>query len=102
KHHSFNEEREWRLVYEIPAVRPGMGPPEELRFRAGRLFVVPYLELSLPCEEGLWKAQVLHIASVRHGPTHTGPEAKAGLQSLLWARGYRDTEVLASEAPLRR
>src|SRR5262249_48878678 len=41
KHHSFEEEREWRLISQpIPLAH------DKMRYRAGRGLVVPYFELS--------------------------------------------------------
>lgn len=102
KHPSFAEEKEWRIVWDIPAWKPGIGPHTlDLRFRAGRLFMVPYVEIELPTSEGIWREQVAQIETVRYGPTPNPVEAREALSLLLWRTGYARVSVLGSEAPLR-
>lgn len=104
KHPSFEEEREWRLVYYLEDEHSGLDFTSfRASFRPGKQFVIPYMELDLPTKDGLWDDQVLHLASVRFGPCANPSEACYSLRWLLWRYGYADTDtaICGSQAPLR-
>lgn len=93
KHPSFQEEREWRLFGGLAMPRAmypaeGAGP---LRFRAARLAVAPYVEVSLSLES---------IQSIRIGPGANAAAREAGIRTLLAANGCT-AEVVRSDSPLR-
>jgi hypothetical protein len=82
------------LVYEIPAVRPAWGLRRSYVFRAGRHFVVPYLELPLPCEEDLWKAQVLHCQRPSRAHPHAARHVRSG------SAYVSETQLTAAPTPV--
>jgi hypothetical protein len=53
KHASFSEEREWRLI--------SSPNPKDLKFRAGRSGIIPYVEIALPkhCLAEIWQGPTL-------------------------------------------
>ena len=104
KHPSFEEEREWRLVYYLEDEHSGLDFTSfRASFRPTDHFVIPYMELSLPTKDGLWDEEILYLSSVRSGPSANPTEVCYSLRWLLWSRGYSDTEttICESHAPLR-
>lgn len=107
KHPSFAEEREWRLILHLDLAgdRRRQLRPESLgiRYRSAGRFVVPYVERSPQTMDGRWEEPILHLASVRHGPTSSPDEAREGLEWLLWSHGYGTdrTAILGSDTRLR-
>jgi hypothetical protein len=90
KHPAFQEEREWRVVNWVS------DDSERIRFRSVRGELRPYVELSLEDSDGR-----LPLRSVVCGPTTDRNRGVEAVTLLLKGRGYRHTEVVASQVPFR-
>jgi hypothetical protein len=104
KHPTFEEEREWRLVYYLEDEHSGLDFTSfRASFRPGNQFVIPYIDVDLPTRDGLWDSQILHLASVRFGPSANPGEACYSLRWLLWRHGYSEsvTTTCGTQVPLR-
>lgn len=104
KHPTFQEEREWRLIYCLEDDHSGFDYTSwRATFRASDRFIVPYMEVELPTKPGALDKDLLHLESVRIGPTANPEEARYALTWMLWRYGYSDTEtsVRSSDTPLR-
>jgi len=104
KHPTFEEEREWRLVYHLEDEHSGLDFTSfRAAFRPGDQFVIPYMKVDLPTNDGPLDNEVLRLASVRVGPSASPSEACYSLRWLLWRYGYSDTDtsICSSQAPLR-
>jgi hypothetical protein len=86
KHAAFSEEAEWRLIV------MGLLGEVAVRFRAGRLGVIPYVELPLPEKA---------IAEVVVGPGENRQLRTQGVERLLAEHGMHDAVVRQSETPFR-
>lgn len=97
KHPSFEEENEWRVVYE----RSSDAHPLEVQHRVSKGLFIPYVALKLPAAVGKM-AEHLPISEVRCGPS-SDPELKQfGVQKLLRSSGiFRGVDVSGSNSPLR-
>ncbi len=84
KHSTFSDEDEWRLIY-LPA-------EETIKYRAGHLGIIPYIEIDLPDGKS-------NVVSIRIGPTVQPELARKALDML--ATGYQHIEILSSVIPLR-
>jgi hypothetical protein len=89
KHHSFSEEKEWRLV-SVP-----LG--ERARFRRGRFSFLPYLDFSLDIDGRV------PISEIVIGPT---PEPELSNDAIMWMLHAYDyppssVQITHSEAPFR-
>lgn len=96
KHKTFQEEQEWRLIY---------SPTEDahssqIKFRSGRLGIIPYTEIGLPECEGDGQRGILPIVSVRIGPT-AQPKLERKALGMLTRDMYPNLEFLDSAIPLR-
>ncbi|HUY24964.1 MAG TPA: DUF2971 domain-containing protein, partial [Candidatus Saccharimonadales bacterium] len=97
KHPAFEEEREWRIVYQ----RATDATPLDLKFRPTEGFFVPYVELELPEPTGV-RAGTLPARHINHGPSRDGARTRVGLDQLLRSLpDFADIEVRGSLAPLR-
>lgn len=92
----FSPEAEWRIAY--PRYSFPVFNPNRVSFRNSEGLVVPYIKVPLPRDEN----GRLRIASVTCGPTRHEDRRRHGVIALLQALKLTDTEVLESEAPLRR
>jgi hypothetical protein len=92
KHPAFHEEKEWRIVIQDP-------PLAEMKFRAGRSDVKPYLELRpAPAEDSI----KLPLKRVVLGPTlRDDDELKETIGLMLERYGYQDVLVASSGIPFR-
>lgn len=104
KHPAFEEEREWRLVYNLEDEHSGFDLTSlRANFRPSDQFVTPYMEVDLPTKMGRWDKEILHLRSVRCGPSANPSEACYSLRWMLWSYGYSEPEttICRSRAPLR-
>jgi hypothetical protein len=90
KHPGFEEEKEFRLV--TGPLQPGCPKP---KFRAGKVGIVPYVELGSPT------GPRLPVKKIRQGPTADQLSAKRGIEMLLRDLEYTDVAVCVSDIPLR-
>lgn len=96
KHPAFEEEREWRIVYQ----RTTDSAPLGLRFRPKMGFLVPYVELALPEPTGVG-AGIMPVRHINHGPS-SDPRSREGVRMFLESQShYSEVEVMGSLAPLR-
>jgi hypothetical protein len=90
KHPSFSEENEYRQIYQ-----PGTTELElDVKHRTGQFGLTPYVEIGM--ENGR-----LPIESITIGPCKEPDLEHTALDSLLFANGYEDVNVLYSAVPLR-
>ncbi len=95
KHEKFSAEKEWRIV----AYDDNHGYEKFLKFRDGRSFMVPYLEVPLrPDSTTTEKQEPVQIEEILIGPTPEPRLAKNAYE--LFKRDY-DTTVTSSEIPYR-
>ncbi len=98
KHHGFNVENEWRMIFV-----PSPASPVKPRYRARRDMLIPYyslkdLMLTIPTvNKDSWR---LPIRQVRIGPSRHRELNRACAQSLLIDNGY-NCPAVASETPYR-
>lgn len=97
KHPAFEEEREWRIVYQ----RTTDPTPLDRKVRPSEGFFVPYVALELPEPTGA-RAGKLPARHINHGPSRDGVRTRIGLNHLLASLpDFADIEVMGSLAPLR-
>lgn len=87
KHTSFRPEQEWRL-WTTRHKRD-----DDLQFRAGASYLIPYIAITLPLEEVLVECII--------GPTPNADLAKTALESLLASKGLTRVSVRVSDSPFR-
>jgi hypothetical protein len=91
KHHTFEEESEWRLISP-----PGSADPTRIRIRPGRSTLVPYIELSLPKTTGALRIERLVIGATPHPAL-----ARQATELLLRGCGIFGATVEQSGIPFR-
>lgn len=89
KHPKFAEEKEWRLVLKVER------DDADLRFRPGRSFLVPYVEVPLPTDDPPCLTEVII------GPCPYPREARSSVESLLSVQKFPNVNVLSSKIPFR-
>jgi hypothetical protein len=95
KHESFKEEGEWRLIYDFQRDND----VDLLKFRAGKGYPVPYLEMPLSLQrEGMPKSPLVEII---HGPTLHKELTSKSLELMLERENIEYVEVKSSNSPLR-
>lgn len=101
KHEAFREEREWRLL-------SVSGVEMEVRTRPRASGVVPYMDVAvnarLSGDHGPEYVAGAPLAKVVVGPTEMPDAQVAAVRDLLASRGmhgFRDVQVVTSEAPFR-
>eukprot|EP01093_Parvamoeba_rugata_P011324 TRINITY_DN310_c0_g1_i3.p1 TRINITY_DN310_c0_g1~~TRINITY_DN310_c0_g1_i3.p1 ORF type:complete len:363 (-),score=-2.43 TRINITY_DN310_c0_g1_i3:1353-2441(-) len=95
KHCSFREEGEWRLIYDFQRDQD----INELKFRLGNGFPVPYLEMPLSLQKE--KMPNSPLVQIIHGPTLHPKLTQKSLALMLQRDGMEHVEVTGSESPLR-
>lgn len=95
KHYSFREEGEWRLIYDFQRDRD----INELKFRLGNGFPVPYLEMPLAIQKE--KMPNSPLVQIIHGPTLHPKLTQKSLALMLQRECMEHVEVTGSESPLR-
>jgi hypothetical protein len=94
KDKSFEEEKEWRIV---SAFRPS---GTRLKFRAGRMTLIPYSEFQLTDPEN--EAETLPIASICVGPSPNSAESLSAIKALLEQEKMSESvRVIPSRIPYR-
>jgi hypothetical protein len=89
KHHSFEEEREWRIVT-VPSLAN-----ITLKFRSGRHGIVPFIELPTTSQ--------LPLHRICIGPNSDSEAAKSALKYLLQVEGLdKKVEIGVSDIPFRQ
>lgn len=97
KHPSFEEESEWRVVYE----RSSDPHPLEVQHRVSHGLFVPYVVLTLPAAVGSMTGH-LPITEIRCGPAPDPALKKDGVQRMLRSfDAYEQVTVSGSDSPLR-
>lgn len=91
KHHSFEEEHEWRLIW-----IPGRSDPNRLRFRVGSGTYVPFVPLSLD-----HNGQSIPFAEVVIGPMPDQDSARRALGGGIRERGTEWQSLRTSKVPYR-
>jgi len=93
---SFEDEKEWRLVY-LPAVtEEGYAGPKGIHFRPGVIGLLPYIKVR---PEGT--PPKLAITSVKCGPNVDRNLTEHAVKLLLRKHGYNGVEVSSSSIPVR-
>jgi hypothetical protein len=90
KHSAFEEENEYRIV--VHERSEGLVPVDKLKFRVGRVRLIPYLTVAFPAAS---------LRSIRAGPGADMTLRIRAIKHLLRAYGYCDVEVVESKAPYR-
>lgn len=85
KHPAFEEEREWRIIVDLPDT-----DYQPIKFRSGALGLIPYMELDVSSA----------LAEVRVGPGPNDALRRKAVRRLLEVHRHW-TEVTGSEAPFR-
>ncbi|HZP05683.1 MAG TPA: DUF2971 domain-containing protein [Terracidiphilus sp.] len=93
KDHAFQEEAEWRLVFQLETRGTTDSEPE---FRIGRSMPIPFFKVDLT-----WEGQGLEIPEIIVGPCPHPLEAKNSVERLLRKVGVRKFEVRNSKIPYR-
>jgi hypothetical protein len=93
KHHSFKEEKEWRVI-----MRPLSCSLPRYEFRPGNSMITPYYRIPLGGEDGQIK---LGLDEVMIGPTPHIEHSRAAVKSFLVGQGLADVPVNKSEVPYR-
>lgn len=91
KHHKFEEESEFRHIYQPGATSLNL----ETNFRHGSFGLTPYVKIHF------LKEKRLPLKTVTIGPCKDFVLENTSLKALLSKYGYEDVEVLNSEIPLR-
>lgn len=91
KHYKFEEEREFRHIYQPGATSLKL----EAKFRHGSFGLTPYVEIHF------LKEKRLPLKTVTIGPSKNFALEHTSLRALLSKHGYEDVEILYSEIPLR-
>ena len=95
KHRAFKEEKEVRLqIFHDPKA----GIPDDLKFRAGAMGVVPYVEI--PLQDPVTDKMTV-IREVIVGPQPNQTESERAVRQLLARCGIEGVEVRPSKIPLR-
>ncbi len=92
KHPQFIEEKEWRVI-------SGLQTPKVtrlLRFRPGKTMIIPYVEFSLPKEDGK-----LMIDEIVIGPTNDNLLSVSSLKLLLMSKNVICRKISSSTIPYR-
>ena len=91
KHHKFEEEKEFRHIYQPGATSLNLEP----NFRHGCFGLTPYVKIHFQ------KENRLPLKTVTIGPCKDIELEYSSLKVLLSKNGYEDVEVIKSEIPLR-
>ena len=92
KHHSFKDEREWRLI-----TRPLPSTHENFDYRPGRSSIVPYFRVPITRPDGS-----LPLTDVIVGPTpYRSETCNMTVRSFLAKHDLANTNVEASDVPYR-
>jgi hypothetical protein len=91
KHHSFAEEREWRVV-----TSPIMCHRERFEYRAGKSLLIPYYRLALATEQ-----RPMSVKRIVVGPNPHQKQAIAALETFLLKKDVIDVQVKPSTTPYR-
>ena len=89
KHAAFSAEQEWRMV----GVKGAINYPE--KFRVGRSYLIPYMEVPLPL-----RGEQCLLKTIRIGPTPSRREARLAVQTLVQAGGS-GPKIALSNIPYR-
>lgn len=92
KHHSFEEENEWRLVSR---------QPQKILFRAGRSVIVPYTTIKLDHPRLHTQGMLAVLAEVYIGPSDEQELAAASAMQVLSAYRIACPSLIGSATPLR-
>jgi hypothetical protein len=92
KHHTFEQEAEWRLVVVLDTGYAGEGTGQ-VHFRVADGHPVPYAELDISPRTG---PSASPLAEVVCGPVDRSALAARSIQTLLRSRGYAGTRVRTS------
>ncbi|MDD2391120.1 MAG: DUF2971 domain-containing protein [Desulfobacterales bacterium] len=92
KHHKFEEESEFRHIYQSGATSLNL----ETHFRHGNFGLTPYVKIHF------LKEKRLPLKVVRIGPCKDPKTEIRTLKALLSKYGYEDVKIHPSEIPLRR
>jgi hypothetical protein len=99
KHPSFAEESEWRLVS-----MPASERERDVKFRPGRMAIIPYVEIPIGGGEGLHDASsglITPLANTFIGPCPETDIAYASLQHLLHVQQIACAQYVVSNIPFR-
>jgi hypothetical protein len=92
KHATFKEEQEWRIIVHDPTF-------DEMEFRQGHNYVVPYVDLQRHPEDG---ERLLPLRTVVCGPTlRNDTELREIVGWMLTKHGYEGVEIESCEIPYR-
>ncbi len=91
KHHSFSQEREWRIIS-----RPLMCSNERFGYRPGASMLVPYFKIPL-CS----KTIDFSVEEIVVGPSPHPPQSASAVRGLLVRNDLTRTVVRNSETPYR-
>lgn len=111
KHPSFEDEKEYRIEYEIDG-NMNKKEDEELRFRASGDLIIPYIKLTtkyfdylkIKKEESTsptFMIKRIPINNIIIGPSLEFIAIKSGIEQLLDKNGYENVEIIKSNVPYR-
>jgi len=91
KHQCFNEEQEYRLIYQLPY---GHGGTDKVKVRESRGRLVPYVALPVDSHCRLPLDGI--VRGPRHASRRSAHQSDVGLYWLLQTRGFESPESLVT------
>ena len=93
KHHSFREEKEWRLVSQpLNAPYPGY----QLRFRSGPRGLIPFVEFKLESDQVSFPLEMVTVA-----PSPEQVQAELAIEAFLSSQAVQSCKVIRSNCTYR-